>query len=88
MIYNKILFNKVIAKSSHYLCDGCAHYLKEHRVCAIFKFENTVHEFIKPNLATTYSSTSNTRKKDPYYCVNHVTGYTVPTLDDPNIFKM
>jgi len=86
MIYNKLLFNKVIAKYSHYLCDGCAHYLKQHRVCAIFKIENTIHEFIKPNIDN--SSSTYSKKKDPYYCVNHVTGYTVPTLDDPDIFKM
>ena len=86
MLYNKLLFNKVISKCHTYVCDGCAHYLKEHRVCGIFKFEDNVHQFIKPN---TISSTYNTNiKKEPYYCVNHVNGYTVPALDDKDIFKM
>ncbi len=84
-VHNKLLFNKIIGKYGNYVCDGCSHYLKEHRVCSLFPLaaENNVHKFIKH---TTYAS-SKDASNNSVYCTQYITGYTVPSNDPDYMFN-
>lgn len=81
VFHNKLLFNKIIGKCGNYICDGCSHYLKEHRVCGLFPLaaENNVHKFIK-------HSTTADASKESVYCTQYITGYTVPSNDHDYMF--
>lgn len=87
--HNKLLFNKIIGKYGNYICDGCSHYLKEHRVCGLFPLaaENNVHNFIKHTTYASSSSSSSTSSKESVYCTQYITGYTVPSNDHDYMFN-